>query len=103
MIRSEDLKVLKEINETLSRIDYYEKRSKVDDKKQVVDQHSHEALFQKILRLYQTAHCAFLEISLPHWPHTVLYMDSEYEEVASDYIFPQPLIQRYRQEVGFSK
>ena len=41
-----------------------------------------------------------LEVSLPIFPHTVLYMDALYDDIKGDYIYPEHLVYKYRKEVG---
>lgn len=54
-----------------------------------------------MLKLYNKAQCAFLEISLPAWPHQVLYMDTLYEEINEQCIFPRQLVATHQSNVGF--
>ena len=41
-----------------------------------------------------------VEVQLPTFPHTVLYMDEMYGDLKGDYIFPEHLVQMNRQELG---
>ena len=37
-----------------------------------------------------------MEVSLPVWPHTVIYSDLLYEDIKSDYIFPEHQVYAFR-------
>jgi hypothetical protein len=89
----------REINEILQRIHFYDKT----EKKSVVDLHSNEALFSKLLTLYRSGDCAYLEVTLPSWSHTVLYMDELYNDIGTDYIYPNKLVEKFKTDVGFNK
>lgn len=41
-----------------------------------------------------------VEVSLPIFPHTVLYMDALYEDIKGDYIYPEHLVKWYRNDVS---
>jgi hypothetical protein len=61
---------------------------------------SSEAIFQKLFDLYFKCQYALIEVSLPCWPYTVLYMDLLYEDVQMDYTFPKNLLQRFKKDTG---
>ena len=67
------------INSLHQQIDFYQKKKGVVDRKEWIDRHGSEAIFTKFLDLYAECDYSFVEISLPCWPHTVLYEDTIYK------------------------
>ena len=78
----------KAINELLQRVNFYEKKERPDDNKQWIDKHSWEAIYQEQLRLHQATDFAMVEVQLPTFPHSVLYMDEMYDDLKGDFIYP---------------
>jgi len=84
-----------EINRLLQQIHYYTKVDNPDDCKQWVDRYSSESIFETLFKLYVECDASFIEVQLPSFPHTVMYMDKVYNEINEDYVFPPSLIQGY--------
>ena len=57
----------------------------------------------KLQELYQSCRFAMVEVSLPLWPHTVLYMDSMYDELKGDYTWPAHHVEAFRRGVSMNK
>jgi len=41
-----------------------------------------------------------LEVTLPSWPYTVLYMDLLYDDIKDEYIFPKNLNEEFQRKTG---
>ena len=89
-----------EINKLIQRINYYKKKEGEEDNKEWIDKHCNEAIFQQLLQLYLNCEYAMLEVTLPSWPYTVLYMDLLYDDIKDEYIFPKNLNEEFQRKTG---
>ena len=84
-----------EINKLIQRIHYYKKKDGIEDNKEWIDKHCNEAIYQQLLHMYLNCEYSMIEVSLPSWPHTVLYQDLLYDDIKDEYIFPKNLIESF--------